>query len=132
MKKWVLFLLFGLAFSNAAVAAMSTSSIMVDAKSGDILYQKNADAARYPASLTKLMTLYITFNALENGNLSMDDKLKVSHIAAGRSPSKLGLNAGDIVDVKTCILASIVKSANDCATVLEKLYRAAVSANLKK
>lgn len=95
-----------------------TSSIIIDAKSGDVLYAFNADEKRYPASLTKLMTLYITFNALENGNLKMDDKLKTSYTAASRSPSRLGLNAGDVVDVKTCILASIVKSANDCATVL--------------
>ncbi len=118
MKKFLLYLLVSACLANVTFAHEKTSSIMVDAKSGDILYQKNADIQRYPASLTKLMTLYITFNALENGNLSMNDKLKVSHTAAGRSPSKLGLNAGETIDVRTCILASIIKSANDCATVL--------------
>lgn len=117
MKKFVYFVAAALAFSKIAAAA-DTSAIMVDASSGDVLYQHNADQKRYPASLTKLMTLYITFNALENGNLKLDDNIKVSHIAAGRSPSRLGLNAGDTVDVKTCIVASIVKSANDCATAL--------------
>ncbi len=118
MKKWLLYTFFALCLCKADMAFCATSSIMIDASSGDVLYQKNADEKRYPASLTKLMTLYITFNALENGNLKLTDELKVSHIAAGRSPSKLGLNAGDTVDVKTCILASIIKSANDCATVL--------------
>ena len=118
MKKVICFLFSALLFSKMSLAANTISSIMIDAKSGDVLYQQNADQKRYPASLTKLMTLYITFNALENGNLKMDDQLKVSHIAAGRSPSKLGLNAGETIDVKTCILASIIKSANDCATVL--------------
>ncbi|MBO7097073.1 MAG: D-alanyl-D-alanine carboxypeptidase [Alphaproteobacteria bacterium] len=109
------FLMLALLSTNAKA---DTSTIMIDAKSGDVLYAQNADKQRYPASLTKLMTLYITFNALENGNLKMTDKLKTSYVAAGRSPSRLGLNPGDVVDVKTCILASIIKSANDCATVL--------------
>lgn len=117
MKKIFCFTFLMLSFFSVAAKA-DTSTIMIDAQSGDVLYALNADKERYPASLTKLMTLYITFNALENGNLKMDDKLKTSYVAAGRSPSKLGLNPGDVVDVKTCILASIIKSANDCATVL--------------
>lgn len=117
MKKIFCFTFLALVFLSSVVKA-DISTVMVDAQSGDVLYALNADTKRYPASLTKLMTLYITFNALENGNLKMTDKLKTSYVAAGRSPSKLGLNPGDVVDVKTCILASIVKSANDCATVL--------------
>ncbi len=118
MKRIVCLLSVLILFAHITKANASISSIMVDASSGDVLYALNADEQKYPASLAKLMTLYITFNAIENGKLSMDDKLKVSHTAAGRSPSRLGLNAGQTVDVKTCILASIVKSANDCATVL--------------
>ena len=57
----------------------STSSILIDAQSGNVLYADNADVRRYPASLTKLMTLYITFNALENGKLKLDDELKISY-----------------------------------------------------
>ena len=102
-------------FSNANA---STSSIMIDAKSGNVLYEDNANELRYPASLTKLMTLYLTFTALENGSLKLDDNLKVSHTAANRSPSRLGLTPGKTIDVKTAIIATIVKSANDCATVL--------------
>lgn len=102
----------------SAKASETTSSIVIDAQSGNVLYSHNADELRYPASLTKLMTLYITFNALESGKLKMSDKLKVSHTAASRSPSKLGMPAGSYIDVKTLIEALIVKSANDCATVL--------------
>lgn len=98
--------------------AAGTSSIVIDAQSGNILYADDAEKLRYPASLTKLMTLYITFNALETGKLKLSDKLKVSRTAASRSPSKLGMPAGSYIDVKTLIQALIVKSANDCATVL--------------
>lgn len=100
----------------------STSSIMVDAENGEVIYENNADELRYPASLTKLMTLYITFNALENKKLKLDDKLKVSRVAAGRSPSKIGVQAGTTITVKDAIMAVIVKSANDCATVLAEHF----------
>lgn len=99
-------------------AAASVSSIMIDAQTGEVLSSSSADYRRYPASLTKIMTLYITFDALEKGLLKPDDELPVSRNAANRSPSKLGVRAGQKVSVKTCIMAVIVKSANDCATVL--------------
>lgn len=100
----------------------ATSSIMVNAEDGSVMYEMNADELRYPASLTKLMTLYITFNALENGRLKLTDKLKVSSTAASRSPSKLGVRAGQTITVKDAIMAVIVKSANDCATVLAEHF----------
>ena len=113
---------FSLALLFLGVTAFSakadTSSIVIDAKSGNVLYSNNAEKLRYPASLTKLMTLYIAFNALETGKLKLTDKLRVSSTAASRSPSKLGMPAGSYIDVKTLIQALIVKSANDCATVL--------------
>lgn len=110
--------LLSLGCATAANAAGGTSSIVIDAQSGNILYADKAEELRYPASLTKLMTLYITFNALETGKLKFSDKLKVSSTAASRSPSKLGMPAGSYIDVKTAVEALIVKSANDCATVL--------------
>ena len=103
-------------------ALASTSSIMLNADNGKVMYETNADELRYPASLTKLMTLYITFNALENGRLKLTDKLKVSRVAASRSPSKLGVRAGETITVKDAIMAVIVKSANDCATVLAEHF----------
>lgn len=113
----VWFLTFG-AIPVAHAFPKTTSSIMLDAKSGKILSQTNADEVRYPASLTKVMTLYITFTAIENGTLHFDDMLKVSRNAENRSPSKLGVRAGSYISVKDAVLALIVKSANDCATVL--------------
>lgn len=98
------------------------SSIMIDARSGNVIYEQNADELRYPASLTKLMTLYITFNALEHKHITLDEELKVSRTAAGRSPSKLGVKAGETISVKDAIMAVIVKSANDCATVLAERF----------
>ena len=109
-------------FLGVKDAAASTSSIMLNADDGKVMYETNADAVRYPASLTKLMTLYITFNALENGRLKLTDKLKVSRVAASRSPSKLGVRAGETITVKDAIMAVIVKSANDCATVLAEHF----------
>ena len=117
MKKLYLGLIL-LGLTAFSANASNTSSIVIDAKTGNVLYSDNAETLRYPASLTKLMTLYITFNALETGKLKMTDKLKVSHTAASRSPSKLGMPVGSYIDVKTLIQALIVKSANDCATVL--------------
>ena len=99
-------------------AQASTSSIMIDAETGKILSQSNADERRYPASLTKLMTLYLTFEAIDHGYLSMNDKLTVSRKAANMEPSRLGLRPGETIKVKTAVNALIVKSANDCATVL--------------
>lgn len=96
----------------------STSSIIIDAESGKVLSSSAADQLRYPASLTKVMTLYITFDALEKGLIKMDDKLPVSRNAANRSPSKLGLRPGEKITVRDAIMALVIKSANDCASVL--------------
>ena len=97
---------------------LDIEGFLFPASRGEVLSSSSADTLRYPASLTKVMTLYITFGALKEGILKLDDQLPVSRQAANRSPSKLGLRAGSTIDVKTCIMAVIVKSANDCATVL--------------
>lgn len=122
MKKITALCLLLLTLFCAGNSHASVSSIMVDADSGDVLYEQNADERRYPASLTKLMTLYITFNALENNHIKLTDKLKVSRTAAGRSPSRLGVRAGETITVKDAVMAVIVKSANDCATVLAEHF----------
>ena len=109
---------FGLCTIGIHPASASVSSIMIDASSGKVLSASNADELRYPASLTKLMTLYITFDALEKGLIKLDDEFPVSRKAANRSPSRLGLRAGSKIKVKTAIEALIIRSANDCATVL--------------
>lgn len=107
-----------LSCARVSGAHASVSSIIIDAETGDVLSSSNADSLRYPASLTKLMTLYITFNALDKGLIKFEDKLPVSRNAANRSPSKLGLKKGETITVRDAVLALIVKSANDCATVL--------------
>ena len=122
VKKFALLCVCVLAMLRVAVANASVSSIMIDAAHGEVMAEMNADERRYPASLTKLMTLYITFNALENNHIKLTDKLKVSRTAAGRSPSKLGVRAGETITVKDAIMAVIVKSANDCATVLAEHF----------
>ena len=77
--------LLSLGCATAANAAGGTSSIVIDAQSGNILYADNAEELRYPASQTKLMTLYITFNALETGKQKFSDKLKVTSTATSRT-----------------------------------------------
>lgn len=104
--------------ASVSTAVAATSSIIINAENGEVLSSSAADTLRYPASLTKVMTLYITFDALEKGLIKLDDKLPVSRNAANRSPSKLGLRVGQTIKVKDAIMALIVKSANDCATVL--------------
>lgn len=96
----------------------NSASFMIDVDEGRVISSTNATEKMYPASLTKVMTLYITFTAIENGTLHFDDMLNVSRTAAGRSPSKLGVYAGEKISVKDAVMALIVLSANDCATVL--------------
>ena len=93
-------------------------SIVIDVESGQVLNAENADAITYPASLTKMMTLYLTFEALNAGRLRLDQYLPVSYEAASRSPTKLGLRPGESIAVQDLILGLVTRSANDAATVL--------------
>ncbi|MDD4556348.1 MAG: D-alanyl-D-alanine carboxypeptidase [Alphaproteobacteria bacterium] len=104
--------------ANAQARVRTTSSIVVDIETGKILSAKNSETLMYPASLTKVMTLYITFDALEKGLIKKDDMLPVSYRAMNVSPSKLGLRRGEKISVEDAVHALIVKSANDCAVVL--------------
>ena len=100
------------------VVAARYAAIIVDARSGDVLYARHADKRRHPASLAKMMTLYITFEALEAGKLALARKIRVSKRAAGQTPSRLGLTAGQTIAVEDAILGLVTRSANDAATVL--------------
>ena len=93
-------------------------SIVIDVETGQVLNAENADAITYPASLTKMMTLYLTFEALNTGQLRVDQYLPVSIEAASKSPTKLHLLPGDSVQVQDLILGIVTKSANDAAAVL--------------
>lgn len=94
------------------------ASLVIDAKTGVVLHQENAGQTRYPASLTKMMTLYMTFQALNKGKLRMEQPLRVSARAEAQPASKLGLRRGQTIRVQEAVLALIVKSANDAAVVL--------------
>ena len=93
-------------------------AIVLDAETGQVLRELNPDAITYPASLTKMMTLYLTFEALNQGRIRLDQYLPVSAAAAAHAPSKLGLQPGEAVMVRDLILGIVTKSANDAAAVL--------------
>jgi D-alanyl-D-alanine carboxypeptidase len=99
-------------------AAQKFSALAVDARSGEILFSKDADGARYPASLTKVMTLYILFQEMKAGRLTLNSRITVSRYAASRPPTKLGVRAGQTVSVEEAIKSLITLSANDIAVAI--------------
>ena len=103
---------------NSKELLAKKAAIVIDYDSQEVLFEINADTRNYPASLTKIMTLYILFDYLKKNIFNEETKLKVSKIAASRSPSKLYLEEGSTIKVKDAILALIIKSANDVATVV--------------
>lgn len=104
--------------STSAEANSKFAAVTVDARNGKVLFSSNADAIRHPASLTKMMTLYVVFQELESGRLSLNSPIRVSARAAGMTPSKLGVKAGQSITVETAIRALVVKSANDVAAAV--------------
>lgn len=100
------------------------ASIIVDANSLDVLHARQIDAPRHPASLTKIMTLYLTFEALDRGIISLDQSVRVSASAARTPPVSIGLKAGQSVTIDTLIQAVAVRSANDAAVVLAETLSA--------
>ena len=94
------------------------AAIVIDFDTKEVLFEVNANTKNYPASLTKIMTLYILFDQIDKGLLTNETKLKVSKIASSRSPSKLYLEPGSYIKVEDAIMALIIKSANDVATVV--------------
>jgi D-alanyl-D-alanine carboxypeptidase len=94
------------------------AAIVVDANSGAVLHAAQADAERHPASLTKIMTLYLLFERLESGKLTLDSQLEVSEDAASQPPTKLGVKPGQTIRVEDAIKALVTRSANDVAVVI--------------
>lgn len=114
----------GLIISRSAQAQLSPvqySSILIDARTGDVLEADNPDALCHPASLAKLMTLYLTFEALRDRRISLDTLVPVSEHAASMEPTKLGLTPGEPVTVEQAILGLVTRSANDAAAALAEL-----------
>lgn len=100
------------------VAAAPHAAMVMDARSGEILHSRNADTRLHPASLTKMMTLYVVFDAVERGEINLDAKVKISRHAASEPPSKIGLRPGQRIKLRYLIRAAAIKSANDAATAL--------------
>ncbi|MBY5386266.1 D-alanyl-D-alanine carboxypeptidase [Rhizobium leguminosarum] len=107
--------------ADAEAANPKYAGIVVDAKTGNVLYSENADRLQYPASLTKMMTLYMTFEALEQGRIRLDTPVPFSAHAAAQAPTKLGVRAGGTITVEQGILGLVTLSANDAATALGEM-----------
>jgi len=123
LRKIALLFILLLALSGGVALAPASAlaryaSIVVDAETGQVLHAVNADTRNYPASLTKMMTLYMVFDALEKGTLKLDQMLPASKRAVGMPPSKLGLKVGERISVEDAIMALTTKSANDVAVVI--------------
>lgn len=116
-----LFAIAGMAVALASAPAAANSKyagIVIDAKTGKTLYAYDADELRYPASLTKMMTLYMVFEALDRGEIKLDTRIKFSSNAAKEPPTKLGVRAGRSITVEQGIYALVTKSANDASTAI--------------
>lgn len=107
-----------IAASLEPASARGFSALCVDAHTGEVLFSQAADAQRHPASLTKVMTLYVLFEEINAGRMTMATRLKVSRHAAARPPSRLGLKAGDTIAVEDAVKALVTRSANDVAATI--------------
>ena len=107
-----------LSFAPLQGLAAPYSAMVIDARTGEVLHSRNADSRLHPASLTKMMTLYIAFEAVRNGEIMLDTPVRITKKAASEPPSKLGLRAGQMIAFRHLIRSAAVKSANDAATAI--------------
>ncbi|SFK37391.1 D-alanyl-D-alanine carboxypeptidase [Nitrosomonas aestuarii] len=114
----VLIVLLLLTLASQVQANPRYASIVINADTGAVLHESNADASRYPASLTKMMTLYMLFEAMKQGKITLNTQMPVSAYAASKPQTNIGLRAGDYIRVRDAIPALIVRSANDVAAVI--------------
>ena len=105
-------------YLHVAYGEPKNTAIVMDFRTGEVLYAERADSVRYPASITKVMTLYLAFEALAAGRLHLDNLIVVSPLAAAQPPTKLGLRAGDTITVENAMHAMAVHSANDMAVAM--------------
>jgi D-alanyl-D-alanine carboxypeptidase len=101
-----------------AYTSSKYAAIVVDGDSGKVLYQADSDATRYPASLTKMMTLYLLFEALQTGRVTLATEIPVSDHARAQPPTKIGFKRGETIDVDSAIKALVTRSANDVAVAI--------------
>lgn len=119
MKRLLMALSAAVLLLSAPVASFAGSAYFImDAKTGKVLASSNADDLNHPASLTKMMTLYLTFEAIHRGKLSWNSRIQVSSAAAAKPPTKLGLKPGGTVTVREAVDGMIIKSANDAAAAM--------------
>ncbi|WP_170333621.1 D-alanyl-D-alanine carboxypeptidase family protein [Ruegeria arenilitoris] len=107
-----------LSFAPLQGVAAPYAAMVIDARTGEVLHSRNADTRLHPASLTKMMTLYIAFEAVRNGEIELDTPVRITRAAAAEPPSKLGLRTGQTIAFRYLIRAAAVKSANDAATAI--------------
>ncbi|KIC37627.1 D-Ala-D-Ala carboxypeptidase [Ruegeria sp. ANG-R] len=107
-----------LSFAPLQGQAAPYAAMVIDARTGEVLHSRNADTRLHPASLTKMMTLYIAFEAVRNGEITLDTPVRITKKAASEPPSKLGLRTGQTIAFRYLIRAAAVKSANDAATAI--------------
>ncbi len=112
------FAAFSALLAASPLRAAPYASIVIDARTGEVLYSENADTRLHPASLTKMMTLYIAFEEIQRGNISLDTMVTISKHAAAQPPSRLGLRSGQKISLRNLIRAAAIKSANDAATAI--------------
>jgi len=120
VRKGLVFAIIALTLAAAPLKSFAApfAAMVMDARSGEVIYSRNADTRLHPASLTKMMTLYIAFEAVEHGEISLDTEVTISRNAASEPPSKLGLRPGQKIRLRYLIRAAAVKSANDAATAI--------------
>ena len=105
-------------FAPVRATAAPYAAMVMDARTGEVLHSRNADTPLHPASLTKMMTLYIAFQAIQRGEITLDTVVTVTQQAASEPPSKLGLRTGQQIRMRYLLRAAAVKSANDAATAI--------------
>lgn len=116
--RMVLALVLALWLAPVMSMAAAYADYVIDVRTGEVLHQENADTRLHPASLTKMMTLYMLFEALERGEIGLEDRLTASRFASRQPPSRLGVRRGDTLTVEQAINALVVQSANDVAVMV--------------
>ena len=120
--------LIGVSFAGSKSHAAPYAAMVMDARTGEVLHSRNADTRLHPASLTKMMTLYIAFQAVQRGEITLDTEVKITANAASEPPSKLGLRRGQTIKLRYLLRAAAVKSANDAATTIGEAISGSESA----
>lgn len=128
--RWVFLcaILIGVSLAGSKSHAAPYAAMVMDARTGEVLHSRNADTRLHPASLTKMMTLYIAFQAIQRGEITLDTEVKITANAAAEPPSKLGLRKGQTIKLRYLLRAAAVKSANDAATAIGEAISGSESA----